>query len=197
MVIPTTTTASENELIRLVQAGDVGAFQRLAELHTESLYRSALVMSRDRHKAEDIVQETLIEAWRSLGRFDSRCRFSTWLYGILRHRFLKSCSQPSQGQTTFLNVDHFESLAQKSIGPEALLQMSEDAEQVHLAVAELPDKHREVIELRFFADASLGDIAVVLDVPLGTVKSRLHHGIEKLREMNLAVNLFPRSGNYE
>ncbi len=192
MVIPT--IAPENELIRLVQAGDVGAFQRLVELHTECLYRSALVMTRDRHKAEDIVQETLVEAWRSLGRFDARCRFSTWLYGILRHRFLKACRQRSEGQPTSLDVALFESLTQKSLGPEALVQMSEDAERVRCAVADLPDKHREVIELRFFADASLDDIAAVLDVPLGTVKSRLHHGLEKLREMNLAVNLFPSVG---
>jgi RNA polymerase sigma-70 factor, ECF subfamily len=192
MVIPK--TAPESELIGLAQTGDVRAFQRLAELHTESLYRSVLVMSRDRHKAEDIVQETLVEAWRSLGRFDERCRFSTWLYGILRHRFLKTCRQRSGEQPTFLDVTLFESLPQKSLGPEALFQMSEDAERVHRAVAELPEKHREVIELRFFADASLEDIAAVLEVPLGTVKSRLHHGLKKLREVNLAVNLFPSVG---
>ena len=87
-----------------------------------------------------------------------------------------------------------ETLTQKSLGPESLFQMSEDAERVHRAVAELPDKHRQVIELRFFADASLNDIAAVLDVPLGTVKSRLHHGLEKLRQLNLAVNLFPSVG---
>ena len=189
MVIPS--TAPDNEFIRRAQAGDGRAFQRLAELHTESLYRSALGMCRDRHNAEDIVQETLIEAWRSLGRFDSRCRFSTWLYGILRHRFLKTCRHRSDGQLASLNGDPFETLTQKSLGPESLFQMSEDAERVHRAVAGLPDKHRQVIELRFFADASLDDIAAVLDVPLGTVKSRLHHGLEKLRQLNLAVNLFP------
>ena len=192
MVIPK--TAPESELIGLAQTGDARAFQRLVELHASTLYRSALVMCRDRHKAEDIVQETLIEAWRSLDRFDSRCRFSTWLYGILRHRFLKSCGHRSEGQVNTLDGGPIEPLMQPSLGPEVLFQMSEDAERVHRAVAELPDKHREVIELRFFADASLDDIAALLEVPLGTVKSRLHHGLEKLREMNLAVNLFPSIG---
>ena len=192
MAIPT--TALDNDLIRRVQAGDGSAFQRLAELHAEPLYRYAIVMCRDHHKAEDIVQETLIEAWRSLGRFDSRCRFSTWLYGILRHRFLKTCRHRSDGLLSSLNKAPIETLTQKSVGPESLFQTSEDAERVQIAIAELPDKHRQVIELRFFADASLDEIAAVLDVPTGTVKSRLYHGLEKLRQLNLAVNLFPSAG---
>jgi RNA polymerase sigma-70 factor (ECF subfamily) len=57
-------------------------------------------------------------------------------------------------------------------------------------VASLPEEHRLVVELRFFAGATLDEIAAALGCPLGTVKSRLHHALEKLRQMNLAVNLF-------
>ena len=67
---------------------------------------------------------------------------------------------------------------------------SEDAQRVRQAVASLPEEHRLVVELRFFAGARLGEIAAVLGCPLGTVKSRLHHALEKLRQMNLEVNLF-------
>jgi RNA polymerase sigma-70 factor (ECF subfamily) len=83
-------TTIEGELIRRVQAGEQQAFQQIARQHSEPLFRCALTLCRDRQLAEDISQEALLEAWQSIGRFDGRCRFSTWLYGILRHRFLKA-----------------------------------------------------------------------------------------------------------
>ena len=75
-----------------------------------------------------------------------------------------------------------------------MLEQSEDAQRVRRAVADLPDEHRQVIELRFFADAALDEIAAILEVPLGTVKSRLHNGLKKLRKQNLVVNFFPSAG---
>ena len=79
----------EHELIDRAKAGEAIAFERLARQHAAPLWRCALALGKDSHWAEDLAQETLVEAWRSLARFDGRCRFSTWLYGILRHRFLK------------------------------------------------------------------------------------------------------------
>jgi RNA polymerase sigma-70 factor, ECF subfamily len=79
----------ERELINRAQAGEAIAFEQLAEQHAARMWRCALALGKDGHWAEDLAQDTLVEAWRSLARFDGRCRFSTWLYGILRHRFLK------------------------------------------------------------------------------------------------------------
>ena len=84
--------------------------------------------------------------------------------------------------------------SQPAADPSRDSERAEDAERVRNAVSALPDEHRQVIELRFFADAKLDDIAAVLDIPLGTVKSRLHNGLEKLRQLNLAVNLFSATG---
>ena len=78
--------------------------------------------------------------------------------------------------------------------PISSAEASEDASRVRQAVASLPEEHRLVVELRFFAGATLDEIAAALGCPLGTVKSRLHHALEKLRQMNLAVNLFTSSG---
>ena len=77
--------------------------------------------------------------------------------------------------------------------PDRCAEASEDARRVRQAVASLPEEHRLVVELRFFAGATLEEIAAALDCPLGTVKSRLHHALEKLRQMKLAVNLFAPS----
>jgi RNA polymerase sigma-70 factor (ECF subfamily) len=181
----------EQELIDRAKAGEAIAFERLAGRHAAPLWRCAMALGKDSHWAEDLVQETLVEAWRSLARFDGRCRFSTWLYGILRHRYLKG----RQGRN---GVGHLASdaLGQKQCTqrwPDQSAEISEDAKRVRRAVTSLPEEHRLVVELRFFAGATLDEIAAALDCPLGTVKSRLHHALEKLRQMNLAVNLFASS----
>ena len=181
------------ELIRRAQAGDSSAFQTLADRIADPLCRCALTLSRERQLAEDIAQETLLEAWRSLSRFDGRCRFSTWLYGILRHRYLKAIRRRPLANAE-LPPDDSMLLSYSSSDPAWELQRSDDAVRVRHAVASLPDEHRQVIELRFFADASLDDIAATLGIPLGTVKSRLHNGLEKLRQQKLSVNLFATHG---
>ena len=182
-----------DERILQAQAGNRAAFQQLAELHVGPLCRCALALCHDRQTAEDIAQETLMEAYKSLPRFDGRCRFSTWLNGILRHRFLKHMSR-SANRALLTPLDDQAQRAPDALGPERLLQQSEDAAKVRHAVAQLLEEHRQVIELRFFAGASLEEIAAALDVPLGTVKSRLHNGLEKLRKQNLSVNFFPSAG---
>lgn len=193
---------SEQDWILRAQTGDQAAFQRLAEAHVAPLCRCALAMSGDRHVAEDLAQETLFEAWRSLAKFDGRCRFSTWLYGILRHRFLKHVRRPANRDVNRdVNRDssrEWDDVAAHIVGadsgPVSRLQQAEDSDRLRQALDLLPDEHRQVIELRFFADARLEEIADLLDVPLGTVKSRLHNGLEKLRNQNLSVNLFPSAG---
>jgi len=181
----------EHELIDRAKTGEASAFQRLAGQHAASLWRCAMALGKDSHWAEDLVQETLVEAWRSLARFDGRCRFSTWLYGILRHRFLKGRRGPNA-----VRLSASDALGQKQCtahSPDQSAEVSEDAQQIRRAVASLPEEHRLVVELRFFAGATLEEIAAALDCPLGTVKSRLHHALEKLRQMNFAVNLFVSS----
>jgi RNA polymerase sigma-70 factor (ECF subfamily) len=181
----------ERELIDRAQTGEAIAFERLAGRHAAPLWRCALALGKDDHWAEDLVQETLLEAWRSLTRFDGRCQFSTWLYGILRHRFLKG----RRGQNA-VRLSAPDALGQKqctACSPDRSAEVSEDAQRVRQAVASLPEEHRLVVELRFFAGATLDEIAAALGCPLGTVKSRLHHALEKLRQMNLAVNLFASS----
>jgi RNA polymerase sigma-70 factor (ECF subfamily) len=179
----------ERELIGRAQAGEATAFQRLAQQHAPRLWRCAFALGKDRHWAEDLTQETLVEAWRSLGRFDGRCRFSTWLYGVLRHRFLKG--RRHQNAARLSAPDALGQVPCTADTPDRSAEASEDASRVRRAVASLPDEHRLVVELRFFAGATLDEIAAALDCPLGTVKSRLHHALDKLRHMNLAVNLFP------
>ena len=172
----------EKRLIKLAQAGDREAFCGLARAYVAGLLRAASAFGADRGAAEDLAQETLLEAWRSLGRFDGRCRLGTWLFGILRNRWLKSLRKKTP---TVVEGEVVETvMAAKQAAPDWQLEQAEEGAQLRRALAALPDGQREVLELRFFGQASLEEIAQVLDCPLGTVKSRLHHGLEKLRQLN-------------
>jgi RNA polymerase sigma-70 factor (ECF subfamily) len=182
----------QRRLIDRAQAGEAAAFERLAQQHAAPLWRCALTLGKDPHWAEDLAQETLVEAWRSLARFDGRCRFSTWLCGILRHRFLKG--RRRQNAVWLSAPDVLGQMAGTACPPDRSAEASEDARRVRRAVASLPEEHRLVVELRFFAGATLDEIAAALGCPLGTVKSRLHHALGKLRQMDLAVNLFTSRG---
>ena len=178
----------QRELIDRAKAGEATAFERLADRYALRLWRCALALCQDRHWAEDLVQETLVGAWQSRARFDGRCEFSSWLYGILRHRFLKGRRQQNASRpSAAIGLDQITGTADAS-GRAA--ELSEDALGIRRAVAQLPNEHRVVIELRFFAGATLDEISAALGCPLGTVKSRLYHALEKLRKMNLSVNLF-------
>ncbi len=78
------------DLLTRARAGESAAFCRLAAEHEGRLLQQACGLARDQGAAEDLVAETLVEAWRSLGRYDGSCRFSTWLFSILLHRHQKA-----------------------------------------------------------------------------------------------------------
>jgi RNA polymerase sigma-70 factor, ECF subfamily len=191
MDIVNASLCEQADVVRRAQNGETAAFGRLVELHAEPLWRCARALCRDDHEAEDLAQETFVEAWRSLRRFDGRARFSTWLYGILRHRFFKA-----RRKRRAVEKAQEEAVERPSgeAGPDAAAEQAEEARLVRAALAALPGEHRVVVELRFFAGASLDEIATLLGCPLGTVKSRLHYGLEKLRCAKIGVNLFAVSG---
>lgn len=171
--------------------GDAEAFCDLVKPLEPRLLGQALAMCRNRSVAEDLVQETLVEAWKSLHRFNGTCRLETWLYAILLHRHQKALRYAKVRPFFCLDPESRERALEQlhAVGgsPAESVVAEEDSEIVRQFLAALSPKHREVISLRFFADASLEEMAAALGCSLGTVKSRLHYALEKLREMNLPV----------
>jgi RNA polymerase sigma-70 factor, ECF subfamily len=178
------------------RTGDAEAFCRLIEPLQTRLLRQAAALSGDVSAAEDLVAETLVEAWKSLARYDESCRFSTWLYAILLHRHQKWMRRARSRPVALAWLPIFERdplLARQENVPSPEPSPAEDAARnensalMRECVARLPEKHRRIILLRFFEDASLPDMARVLGCPVGTVKSRLHHALEKLRKIKMNV----------
>ena len=157
----------QRELIDRAQAGEATAFERLAEQHAARLWRSARALCKDNHCAEDLVQETLVEAWRSMARFEGRRGFSSWLHGILRHRFLKGRRQ--QNSARLSASDGLDQTPCMASTPDRSAEMSEDALRTRRAVANLPAEHRLVVELRFFAGATLDEMQRLAAIGNGEV----------------------------
>jgi RNA polymerase sigma-70 factor (ECF subfamily) len=140
--------------------------------------------------AEDLAQDTLVEAWKSLRRYNGRCQFFTWLCAILlnRHRnaVRKKRLTPFSAVT---NSEHgelqnrAENVADGKSLPDEASQLREQAALVWECIQALPVKHQQVVYLRFYADDSLEGIAAAAGCSVGTVKSRLYHALEKLRGM--------------
>ena len=182
---------SENELLNRARNGDLSAFDQIVEMYAETVWYSARALCGNDHDADDLVQETFVEAWKALPRFKEECRFFPWLIGILKHRFLKSVRKPRPSVGGEVAAAH---LSSREIEPLFVTERAEDARILQVALNALPEEHRLVLELRFFAGLALDEIATLLDCPLGTVKSRLHNGLEKLRRAKEMVNHFADSG---
>jgi len=186
--------SEDRELLSRACAGEAGAFCLLTEPLQARLLRQAAALAGDLSAAEDLVSETLVEAWKSLPRYDQTCRLSTWLYAILLHRHRKSVRRARRRPISLAWLPLFEAteldrqqanLASPEPSPAETMAQNETSARLRQCLERLPDKHRQIILLRFFEDASLPDMAAVLGCSVGTVKSRLHHALEKLRKMKM------------
>ena len=191
------TTPVASELLARARAGDPHSFCRLIEPLQTRLLRQATALTGDLNSAEDIASETLIEAWKSLPHYNESCQFSTWLYAILIHRYQKAVRHARSRPIALALLSLFEArdsranqenIAAPQLSPAETSAQNETFAYLRQCVELLPKKHSQVILLRFFEDASLSDMAKVLGCSVGTVKSRLHHALEKLRKMKMNLS---------
>ena len=185
------------ELLARACDGEADAFCRLTEPLHARLLRQAVALAGDVSAAEDLVSETLVEAWKSLPHYNQTCRLSTWLYAILLHRHRKAIRRARRRPISLawlpfhevLELDeHRANLPASEPSPAEAMAQNETAARLRECLEPLPEKHRQVILLRFFESASLPDMAAVLGCSVGTVKSRLHHALEKLRKMKMNLS---------
>ena len=194
--MPTFQTEDSSALLALAREGDVAAFSRVMEAEQSRLMAQALAFCADPHLAQDLVQETMIAAWRSLHRFDGSCRFFTWLYVILLRQHRRSVGWFSR-RLPMATLEQ-QAAAERHDAREAGLEENEaavESEVLRAMMVALPARHREVIRLRFYAGASEAEIAAALGISQGTVKSRLHNALDKLRRMKEKVNRLRSAGH--
>jgi RNA polymerase sigma-70 factor (ECF subfamily) len=133
--------------------------------------------------AQDLAQDTLVEAWKHLSRYNGQCRFFTWLCAILLNRYRNVLREKRRLPFLAAARDPLAQLMDKAALPDESAELREEARVIQKCLQALPPKHRQVIYLRFFVENSLEGIAAALGCSVGTVKSRLFHALEKLRAM--------------
>jgi RNA polymerase sigma-70 factor, ECF subfamily len=163
----------ERAWVRGAQAGSASNLEALFKLHWPRAYRAAYLVCRDASAAEDIAQESFLAAVRALDRFDRRRPFGPWLHRIVVNRAIDwSRARSLRGEVAL-----HESAAS---GEDAL--PTGNSHTVASALASLSPEHRAVIVLRHLLAYTPGEIAELLDLPRGTVNSRLRRGLDELGE---------------
>jgi RNA polymerase sigma-70 factor (ECF subfamily) len=183
---------TQEPFVSALRRRDPGAVAELVNLYGDRLLRSAFMLCGNETEAQDLVQETLLAAIRSVQRFEQRSSVYTWLYSILfnisRHHHRK------QKRIVLDNEAGAEATAPaaETMSP---LDASTVASALREAMGPLSEAHREVIVLRYYEDMKIDEIALHLGVPQGTVKSRLHHAIGEIRNLLPGeMNLFGATG---
>ena len=168
------------------QSGDISAFEALFQQHQGLVFRTAYLMTGNREEAEDILQEVFVTVWKSRRSFNpTKGKLTTWLHRITVNQCVSKHrkKQPVLVSLDEAGADGFHLPETKSSElPEESLMSNWEYERLIKAMNSLDGKHRPVLVLRYFNDLSYDGIAQVLNIPLGTVKSRLNQALKSLRE---------------
>jgi RNA polymerase sigma-70 factor (ECF subfamily) len=169
----------QDDLIRRAMSGDQGAFQQLVESYSAIGWRTARVLLSNHSLVEDVLQEAWIDAWRGLPRFQQDRPFRPWLLAIIANRCRMAIRHQSISTVPLEHISIDEVIGDD--GPLESLLLQETGIELQDILADLPIEQQRVLELRFFAELDLAEIALIIDTPLGTVKSRLHRALHTLR----------------
>jgi RNA polymerase sigma-70 factor (ECF subfamily) len=158
-------------LLRRIASGDRAAMRTFYERHSAPLHHFLRARLGDAFEAADVMQETLLEVWRSAGRYEGRSSARTWVYGIARN---KAIDRIRRSRRTDLREPD-ETLPDDAPSPEAVIAAASDAARLTACLGALAPHHRTVVRLAFYDDLSYPEIAEVEGIPVGTVKTRIHH----------------------
>jgi len=179
---------TDEELVRLAKGGDTAAFGKLMQRYQSKIYRLGRRMTETDEDAEDVLQEAFIKAFKSLGGFKEKSKFSTWLYRItvnlalmkLRKRKLDAVSLDEPVATEEGSVQR--DIEDDTLDPLEQLIETESLETLDEAVADLPPGYRAVFVLRHVEELSTEETARILRISVPAVKSRLHRTRIALKE---------------
>lgn len=174
---------NEQKLIEKASGGDPSAFNRLMANHEKKMYAVALRMFANREDAQDCLQEAMLRVYRSIGTFKGQSSFSTWLYRITMNTCLDELRRKKNKQSTSLDslLDQGWSPADEESTPEKHAVRSEVRREIQSAIRELPEDMRSAVVLRDIQGFAYDEIAQMLNVNVGTIKSRISRAREKLR----------------
>ena len=188
-------------LIRRAQRGDADAFEQLLLEHQKNVYNLCYRMAGNPDDAMDLSQETFLRAWRCLDQYQFASAFSTWLYRLCSNICIDFLRRRRRQQTvplTFEDADGEEqtyAVPDAQPLPEEQVELELTRETLAAAMAQLLPEHRAVLQLRVVNEMSYEQIADVLDIQIGTVKSRLSRARNQLKKILERGNLSRRASS--
>ncbi|MCP2271562.1 RNA polymerase sigma factor [Actinokineospora diospyrosa] len=172
-----------------VAGGDQDALRGLYDRHSGGIFRLLRRLTANAGVAEEILQETWLAVWQSAGSFRGEASARAWLYGVARRQAHNRLRKATPVET---DLDEAAELADQAPGVEDRVLAGVEREALATAVAELPEHLREVLVLVLVEDLSYPEVSAALDIPVGTVKSRMSHARRRLAG-RLSPSQAPRS----
>lgn len=169
----------ENLLLARVARKDREALAEVYACFQRPLFRYLFHLLGQKELAEDVLQEVMVIIWQKAHTFRRGVQASHWIFGIAHHQAFKALRR--QTSVTFTNLEAAFDLPDETPGPEADLWQRTTSEEIASALSCLTPEHREVLELAFFQDFACKEIAAIIGIPLGTVKSRLSYARRALK----------------
>lgn len=161
----------DQSLLSRTAAGDMDAMKVLYQRHAQAVQRFVQTRIRDHFEVSDIVHNTMLDVWRTAGRFEGRSNARSWILSIARNKMVDFIRK--QSRTELAEPD--QNAPDESPNAEAVITASQDAAHVRECVDKLPTQQRSAIHLAFFEEMTYGEIAEVNNVPEGTIKTRIYH----------------------
>jgi RNA polymerase sigma-70 factor, ECF subfamily len=177
---PSALSTSDETLLGLIAKGDRNAVRLLFVRHYLRIYRFILRIVGNEMAAEDLVNEVFIEVWRNAHRFESRSQVTTWILGIARFKALTALRRRPSEQ---LDDDFAESVEDTADNPEMLVQKVDRSAVLQACLKQLSNAHRQVIDLIYYHEQSIEEVARITGVPENTVKTRAFHARKRLAEL--------------
>ena len=181
-----TQTTSDEALIGRIATGDKLAMQVLFARHQVRVYRFVLRLVKNEALAEDLISEVFLDVWRQAGKFEGRSQVTTWLLSIGRFKALSALRKRPEAE---LDDDSAAAIEDTSDDPEVIVQKMDKAAALRKCIGALSAEHREIIDLVYYHEKSVEEVAEIVGIPENTVKTRMFYARKKLGELLKAAGI--------
>jgi RNA polymerase sigma-70 factor, ECF subfamily len=176
-------------MVAQVKKGDQETFEGIVDLFKDKIYRHCYRMVGDGHEAEDLAQETFLRAYRNISKYNNEFKFSTWIYRIATNLCIDRLRKKKPDYYLDAEVpgtdgaNMYSQLSADDPLPEQVVTENERWNELQEEIMKLPEKYRTAIVLKYVEDLSLEEISQIMDIPVPTVKTRIHRGREALKKV--------------
>jgi RNA polymerase sigma-70 factor (ECF subfamily) len=173
-------TTSDEVLIERIANGDRLAMKVLYGRHHVRVYRFVVRLVRNEATAEDLISEVFLDVWRQAGKFEGRSAVSTWMLSIARFKALSALRRRPEEE---LDEETAGAIEDQADDPEVTLAKKDKAAALRECLGKLSAEHREIIDLVYYHEKSVEEVAAIVDIPEATVKTRMFYARKKLSEL--------------